>query len=415
VKFAIVGTGYVCDYYLTSLAYNPDVTLVGVYDRDQARAKVVADKMGVKQYQSLDELLADDEVVIVANLTNPKAHYEVSKACLEAGKHVYSEKPLADDFEDAKKLVALAAERGLEISSAPCSMLSETAQTLWKALDEGAIGTPRIVYAELDDGPVYMMPLDTWLSNSGTPWPYIDEFESGCTVEHAGYWLTWFTAFFGPATRVTAFAHEVIRDKTDPPLVATTPDFTVGCVEFASGVVARLTFGIVAPHNHGLMISGDKGYITLDDCWKYRLEFFVHEHITRHGIAARPWLAKLLGFGPRKVKPIEMPDNGHGQSEPLEMMDFCRGITDLAEAIRDGRRPRLSAEHALHITELTLAIQHPETMGTPRVLESSFDPIEPMKWVTDAVVKTEVGSLRKLVKSKATPGDGHAARSVGAN
>ena len=413
MKFAIVGTGYVCDYYLTSLPYNPELELIGVFDRDEARAKVVADKMAVKRYGSLDELLADEEVLIVANLTNPHAHYEVSKACLEAGKHVYSEKPLADDFEEAKALVDLAKSRGLQISSAPCSMLSETAQTLWKALREDAIGTPRIVYAELDDGPVYMMPLDTWVSNSGTPWPYIDEFESGCTVEHAGYWLTWFTAFFGPATRVTAFAHEVIRDKTDPPLEATTPDFTVGCVEFASGVVARLTFGVVAPHNHELLITGDKGYITLDECWDYRREFYVHDHITRHGIGVRPRLAKALGFGPRKVKPIEAPDNGHGQSEPLGMMDFCRGITDLGHAIAEGRSPRLSADHALHITELTLAIQHPEKMGTPRVLESTFDPIDPMPWVTDAVVKTDVSKPRRWIKTRVSPGGGHMARSSG--
>jgi hypothetical protein len=77
-------------------------------------------------------------------------------------------------------------------------VLSETAQTIWKLLREQAIGTPRLVYAELDDGNVAAMDYPTWISASGAPWPARDEFEVGCTLEHAGYHLTWLTAFFWP-------------------------------------------------------------------------------------------------------------------------------------------------------------------------------------------------------------------------
>ena len=164
-------------------------------------------------YNSLDELLADSRVELVLNLTNPHSHYEVTRACLEAGKHVYTEKPLAMQFDQAQELVELAKARGLHLSGAPCSVLNQAAQSLWKAIREEQVGKPRLVYAEFDDGMVTLMPYKKWLSESGIPWPYKDEFEVGCTVEHAGYPLTWLVAFFGPARSVHAFATTLLPDK----------------------------------------------------------------------------------------------------------------------------------------------------------------------------------------------------------
>src|SRR5262249_49461000 len=159
-----------------------------------------------KVAQTLRDVLDDPRVELVANLTNPSSHYEVSKAALEAGKHVYSEKPLAMDLDQARELVAIARAKRLHVTSAPCSVLGESAQTLWKSLRHGAIGKPRLVLAELEDGPVHLMRPQTWASDSGAPWPYKDEFEVGCTLEHAGYYITWFVAFFGPARSVTSFS-----------------------------------------------------------------------------------------------------------------------------------------------------------------------------------------------------------------
>ena len=107
---------------------------------------------------------------------------------------------------------------GLGLASAPCSLLGETAQTVWRALRERVVGTVRLVYAEMDDGMVFRMPYRSWVSAAGVPWPAKDEFEVGCTFEHAGYYLTWFPAFFGPARTVTAFSACLAPDKqTDVP------------------------------------------------------------------------------------------------------------------------------------------------------------------------------------------------------
>ncbi len=91
------------------------------------------------------------------------------------------------------------------------------------------------------------------------PWPYKDEFEVGCTLEHAGYYLGWLAAWFGPAVTVTSFASVQVPDKVPGETFAvTSPDFSVACIQFASGVVARLTCSILAPHDHSLKVVGDE-------------------------------------------------------------------------------------------------------------------------------------------------------------
>jgi predicted dehydrogenase len=317
-------------------------------------------------------LLGDSEVQIVVNLTNPRAHYQVSKVCLEAGKHVYSEKPLAMDLEEAKHLVTLAEQRGLEISSAPCSLLSETAQTLWKCLRNETVGKIRAVYAEMDDGMVHLMPYRRWLSDSGNPWPFEDEFETGCTLEHAGYSLTWLVAFFGPATDVTAFASVQIPDKAAGiPPERMAPDLSVACIRFASGVVARLTCSLIASHDHQLRFFGDTGILWTDDTWLYRSPVYARKFITiRRRMMLSPFRRRIPLLGTHLPRP-----KYRGASN----MDFCRGISELAEAVREKRASRLSGRFSLHVNELALAIDSAQG-GKKYSMTTTFEPILPMPW-----------------------------------
>jgi len=372
VRIAIVGCGFVADYYLKTLSNYPELDLVGVMDRDQSRALKFSTYHTVPAYKSLEELLNDNRVEIVVNLTNPRSHYQVSKACLEAGKHVYSEKPLAMKLEEAEELVALAEQRGLYITSAPCSLLGETAQTLWKALRENVVGQVRLVYAEMDDGLVHRMAYKKWLSESGLPWPYKDEFEVGCTLEHAGYYVTWLAAFFGPAESVTAFSTCLVPDKqTDVELnPSATPDFSVACIKFASGVVARLTCGIVAPHDHSLRIIGDEGILCTDDCWYYQSPVYIKRMLTiRRKTFISPW---------KKKYPLVRKPGSQAQTKGSQSMDFCRGVSEMATAIAERRPCRLSTRYSLHINEIVLAIQNSLETGCSYKVTSSFEALQPM-------------------------------------
>jgi predicted dehydrogenase len=373
MRIAIIGCGFVADQYVLTLRLHPELEICGVYDRDRERLGQFCSFFGLKPFDTIEPILTDPSIQIVVNLTNPSSHYEISKACLEAGKHVYCEKPLAMEMNQARQLVELAKSRGLQISSAPCTVFSETAQTMWKALRDQRVGKVRVVYAEMDDGLLHRMPYRHWKNASGKRWPWKDELEVGCTVEHAGYCLTWLAAFFGPAKSVTAFSAVTVPDKqTDEPLSQSSPDLSIGCIQYASGVVARLTCSIVGPHDHRFMVVGDDGILWAKDTWYTKGPVYLKGYLRiRRRMMLHPWKTRcpLLGKGLPKVK-------YRGASR----MDFARGIADLAEAVANKRPPRLSADFSLHINELTLALHHAGTNGSTVQLTTAFEPMEPLAW-----------------------------------
>jgi len=374
MKIAIVGCGFVADFYMQSLPLYPRLELVAVMDRDKKRAAEFAAFHGLNCLRpALDDILGDPDIGMVLNLTNPDSHYEVSKACLAAGKNVYSEKPLAMRLDHAKDLYELAQSRGLAITSAPCNVLSETAQTLWKALREERAGPVKLVYAEMDDGMVHRMPYRKWLSDSGRPWPWKDEFEVGCTLEHAGYYVTWLTAFFGPAVSVTAFSSCLYPDKrTDAPLDREAPDFSVACIRFANGVVARLTCSIVAKRDQRLQFFGDHGVLSVDDSWNYREKVHLRRFIDiRRRTILLPWARTIpLANAPRAAKPRR-------NANPME---FCRGPDEVAAAVEQGRRSYLPADWCLHNNEVVLAIHNALENSSTYAITTTFAPIEPVPW-----------------------------------
>ena len=141
-KIGIVGIGCISGIYLENITNRfRNIEVVGVCDLIRERAEAAVAKYPIpKLYEDMHELFADPEVDIVLNLTRPYQHYDVSKAALLAGKHVYSEKPLGASFEEGLELVKLAEERGLWIGGAPDTFLGAGIQTCRKLIDEGAIG-----------------------------------------------------------------------------------------------------------------------------------------------------------------------------------------------------------------------------------------------------------------------------------
>jgi predicted dehydrogenase len=324
----------------------------------------------VPRFASLDDLLADARVELVLNLTNPRSHFEVTRACLEAGKHVYSEKPLALELDQARALVEWAEARGLRLSSAPCSLLGETAQAIGRALRERRIGEVRLVYAELDEGMVFRMPYRDWVSASGAPWPAKDEFEVGCTFEHAGYYLSWLPAFFGPARCITAFSSCLVPDKgTDAPLEREAPDFSVACITFASGAVARLTCSIVGAHDHTLRIFGDEGILSTKDCWYDRSPVWIRRPIRiRRRVLWSPWRTRY---------PLGDRGRSRYRYRGAQRLDFARGAAELAAAIVEDRPSRLSARYCLHVNEMVIAIDRARETGASYTMTTTFEPIDP--------------------------------------
>jgi predicted dehydrogenase len=362
---ALVGAGFVADYYVTTLANYPELTLGGVWDHDPERLKRFSDYHRIHAYGSAQECLDDPKVRIVVNLTNPESHFAINCAALEAGKHVYCEKPLGMSYEQAREVIALANDKGLTVCGAPANGLSDAKQLVSGLIEAGRIGTPRLAYAEMEDGPVFKDNWATWRSRSGAKWPGLHEFEVGCTLEHAGYGLSWLVALFGPVASGQAFSALTFPDKgPGTEGLAMAADFSVGCLSFRSGVTARLTCGLAAPRDRSLTIVGDEGLIVVRDLWDDRSPV----HLNRFD-GKRPLLQRLAGRferGRGRVLPLRLT-----QGRPIDYptaaratrlasfpsrIDFARGIAVMADAVNSGQVPFFSGDRALHLSELALAL-----------------------------------------------------------
>ncbi|MEM9355431.1 MAG: Gfo/Idh/MocA family oxidoreductase [Pseudomonadota bacterium] len=372
-EIAIIGCGFVADLYMKSLEAFPEVRVAAAYDRDPQRLQAFCSHWNVPPHSTLAELLDPGPASrLILNLTNPDSHFEISQHCLDAGFHVYSEKPLAMTMEDARALYALAEDKNVMLASAPCSFLGETAQTLAHAIRKDLGGAPRLIYAELDDDFIPQAPYKQWISESGAPWPYEDEFNVGCTLEHAGYYLTWLIAIFGPIRTVVAASAEILPDKIGSGAMA--PDYSTAVLYFHSGMVARLTCSIAAPHNHGLQVITDNGVLEVPAAWnnsapvKFRRRFTLRRRLLNHPFAQR---IRLSGPTHPKVK-----------RTGAAAMNFALGPAEMLEAIEEERACRLSPDFALHLNEVTLAIQNAgETTGAQRMTTTCEKP-EPMPWAT---------------------------------
>lgn len=381
MKIALVGTGFVADYYMTTLANHPALALAGVWDRDAVRLEAFCAFHNVPAYPDLDALLADPAVQIVVNLTTPESHYDITSRALAAGKHVYCEKPLAMGLAQAEVLVAQAQAAGLTLATAPANGLSDAHRLVEETLRSNRIGQPRLVYAAMEDGPVFRDTWARWHSRSGAPWPGLHEFEIGCTLEHAGYALSWLVTLFGPVESLTAFSAVTFPDKgPGTQHIAMAPDFSVGCLNFHSGVVARLTSGLAAPRDRSLQVFAEAGSLTVRDLWDNRSVVHVEETgaprplLGRILTRAEAKLGRALPWKPAPGRRLLYPTQSTSKALPgfPSQIDFMRGVADQAEAIRRGEAPRFSGALALHITELALALNNASDLTQPYRPRSHF-------------------------------------------
>ena len=367
----LVGCGFVADLYMKSLATFPDINVLGAYDRDPERRAAFCSHWDIPPLESIDALFAiQPKDGVILNLTNPDAHHEINMACLNAGFHVWSEKPLAVTMEQAQECYDLAKAKGLQLASAPCSVLGQAAQTMAQAVRDKTMGDAQLIYAELDDGYIPQAPLEGWISESGQPWPFVDEFRVGCTLEHAGYYLSWLIGMFGTVRSVTAASATVIPDKKG--VAGCAPDFSTATLFFETGPVVRLTCSIAAPHDHQIRVIGDKGVLKLHKAWDNAapVKFHPRRRIRR----------RLVDFPIGKK--VKFKGAAHPKVERwgAAAMNFALGPAEMLQAIAKGEASRLSGEYALHLNEVTLAIQNAGDDTGAQVMTTGCAPMKAMDW-----------------------------------
>jgi predicted dehydrogenase len=346
----IIGCGDIAGAYVRDLVSYPQIELIGMADLEFQRARNLAAECGCRAYPSNEELLADDAVELVVNLTIHHAHTEVVTQCLEAGKHVHSEKPLSLTYEEAEGLVQLAKQKGLRLGCSPCTFMGEAQQTAWKQIREGRLGTVRLAYAEVNHGRI-----ESWHPN---PSPF---YEVGVLFDVGVYPLTVLTAMFGPARKVSAYGRVIYPDrvtKEGVPFHIETPDCIVSAVELENGTLVRLTMNFYVGHHGkqaGIEFHGDLGSLYLSS-WQ-RFDAAV----------------EFAEFG-QSYEPVPLV------KEPYEGTEWGRAVLDMAEAIKGGRPHRATGEQAAHVVEVLCAIAESVETGQSVEVRSGFAPPDLMDW-----------------------------------
>ena len=265
VGVGIVGAGNISDQYLSNLTTFPDFEVLFVADLNIERAASQAKKWGVPASGSLDQLLANDQIRLVINLTIPAAHVEVSLAALNAGKHVWSEKPMALDRAGAKQLLEVAKKNGVRLGIAPDTFLGAGVQTGLNAIREGSIGQPLTALTIFQTAGT-----DSWHPDPA----FLFAKGAGPLFDMGPYYVTTLVQIFGQAIRVTATSSKSQQTRVvgSGPKKGTSfpveePTQITALIEFASGASAVSIFSFEAAHEvTGFVeISGTKGAITFPD------------------------------------------------------------------------------------------------------------------------------------------------------
>lgn len=362
IGIGVIGCGMVSHAYLGVIARESGLKLKALASRTMLSAQRQSALYG-GEAMTVDALLRDPEIAIVVNLAPPAVHHELGRRILEAGKHLYSEKPFAIRLEDAYDLMALAKAKGLAIGCAPDTFLGEGHQATRRAVDQGLIG-------KITGG---AMAFATRGMESWHPDPAFFYAQGGGPLLDVGpYYVTQLVNLLGPVVEVTAIgtAPRATRTITSPGREGETirvevPTSVTGSILFASGanVSLAMSWDVRAHGRNPIELYGEEGSIEAPDPNQFKGaprvfrngEWNPAERETPRKIddTMIAELIRKIGAG---IDPIT--DGPVGPETMARLGDFRgRGLVDLAAAVTDGRQPRCSGRLATHVLETLLGLQ----------------------------------------------------------
>ena len=356
VKIGMVGVGDISGIYLQNITgCFKEIELVAVCDLVREKAERAQEKYNIpKLYDTMYELFADPEIDIVLNLTRPYEHYGVSIEALKAGKHVYSEKPLAASLEEGKELVELAQEKGLMLGGAPDTFLGAGIQTCRKLIDDGYIGDPIGAAAFM-----ICRGHESWHPDPA----FYYQYGGGPMMDMGPYYITALVNLLGgvssvmgvtkasfPTRTITSQPHngEVVEVKV--------PTYVTGILNFDNGATGTIftTFDVCYPNQARLEIYGTKGTL------------FAPDPNTFGGPV------KLLRQEDGEVRELPLCFDYAENSRAL-------GLADMAKTIQTGRDARESWKQTYHVLEIMQSFEKSSNSGTIVPIESKYTRGEPMK------------------------------------
>jgi predicted dehydrogenase len=337
----VIGCGNISAAYfrLSPLFRGIEMRACADIDMDAAKARAKEFKL---RAQTVDDLLASDDIDIVVNLTIPAVHYDVSRKVLDAGKHVYSEKPFVLSVKEGLDLKKRAEKKGLRIGSAPDTFLGGAHQLARNLIDAGKVG-------KITSGTCYVMShgMEHWHPNPD----FFFQPGAGPMLDIGPYYVTDLIQLIGPVKRVAAITTTPAKERTilskprkGEKVAVNTPTTIHAILEFENGAVVTLnTSWDVWTHNHAPMeLYGEAGTLFVPDP-----NFF-------GGAVSYTKAGAPVKSLPTRRHPFSVANEKHSTG----MMANYRtvGLADMALAIQDGRPHRCSMDLALHAVDVMTAI-----------------------------------------------------------
>ena len=355
-NIAFVGVGNISGIYLENLTnIFRQISILGVCDLVRERAEAAREKYNIpKIYETMHDAFADPEVDIVLNLTRPHEHFAVTKAALEAGKHVYSEKPLAASLEEGKTLRALAEAKGCMLGGAPDTFLGAGIQTCRKLIDDGFIGTPvgsaAFMICRGHEG---------WHPDPA----FYYQYGGGPMFDMGPYYLTAMISLLGGIRRVMSLSRKTFPERmiasmpqagTAVPVEVST--HVAGTLEYESGAVGTLftTFDVHYPTQARFEVYGSEGTLIVPDPNTFGGPVLLYR--PEEGVAREVPLC------------FDYKENSRGL-----------GLADMARAIRVGRPARADVAQTFHVLEAMDGFETSSRTGQWVTLESRFKRRPPMQ------------------------------------
>ncbi len=371
-KIGILGAGVISRTYLADIkAFYKNLEVIACADIDVELSQKLASEFGIKKAYTSEELLKDDEVEIVINLTPPQFHVELNKQIIAAGKHLFSEKPFAPNLVAAKEVLDLADAKGVKVGCAPDTFLASGLQSLRYYLDANLIGKPFFVTANMTTFGV-----ETWHPN---PAPFYTK-NSGPLFDMGPYYLSAIVALLGPIESIAAFAakgsdtrHIYVGREAGTDMKVELPTHYSSILRLKSGVVVNfiISFDIYRSNLPMFEIYGDGGTLTYPDPnfgggtpRVYRKEQYTDTvyQKTEEAITRKNRFYELPELYPR-------------------VKDYSRGIgvLDLAKAIEENSNNRANGSLIMHITEAIEGIMISSVNGEFYKMTTTCERPEPLK------------------------------------
>ncbi|MDJ0334941.1 Gfo/Idh/MocA family oxidoreductase [Salinibacterium sp. G-O1] len=356
VGVGLIGAGNISDTYLENLNSFPDISVLIVGDLDRSRSAAQAAKHGVPASGSADDVLAHPDVELVINLTIPAVHAAVSSAAISAGKHVWSEKPIAIDRASAAALLDQADAAGLRVGVAPDTVLGPGVQSAKRAIERGDIGRPLFAQTTMQwQGPEIFHPDPAFLFATG----------AGPLFDMGPYYFSTLVHVLGPVASVAALGLKARENRTvlvGPKAGETFPveiPSTINVLaEFEGGAHSQSMLSTDSPllHQGFVQISGTEGTILLPD---------------PNMFTGRSSLIRPLSSTDSTQEWIELAEEGAVVGRGL-------GALDMARAIRGGTSHRATGELGYHVLDTMLAAEESAELREFVEVRSTADPIEAM-------------------------------------